>query len=157
MKRFLSLVYRVTPGFVLRFGLYLSNTKFNHGAVAVLSDDAGRVLLLRHVYRKGYPWGFPSGFVNAGEDAAEGALREVREETGLTATITQVGASVLVAPRHLETVVYGCADSTAPLKLCHEIFEGRWIDPADVPKDVAAGLPQEQHAVLVSLTKTRGG
>lgn len=153
MKRFLSLVYRVTPNFVLRLGLYLANAKFNHGAVAVLSDDAGRVLLLRHVYRKGYPWGLPSGFVNVGEDAAAGALREVKEETGLTATVTRVGPSTLIAPRHLETVVYGRAQSSAPLALCHEIFEGRWVDPADIPDDVAAGLPKEQHALLANLAK----
>lgn len=151
MKRFLSLVYRVTPTVLLRFGLYTTNAKFNHGAVAVLSDEAGRVLLLRHVYRKGYPWGFPSGFVNAGEDAAEGALREVKEETGLDATITRVGPSVLVAPRHLETVVFGRADSTAPLTLCHEIFEACWIDPTSLPEDITAGLPPEQHAILSSL------
>lgn len=155
MKQFLSLVYRVTPTFVLRFGLYLTNAKFNHGAVAVLSDDTGRVLLLRHVYRKGYPWGFPSGFVNAGEEAAQGALREVKEETGLDATLTRVGPSVLVAPRHLETVVYGQADSNAPFTLCHEIFEARWIDPAVIPQDVAAGLPSEQHAILSSLTPSQ--
>lgn len=154
MKRLLSFVYRITPAFVLRFGLYSVNAKFNHGAVAVLSDDAGCVLLLRHVYRKGTPWGFPSGFVNAGEEAAEGAVREVKEETGLTATISRVGPSVLVAPRHLETVVYGRADSNAPLTLCHEIFEARWVDPASVPDDVAAGLPKEQHAILSSLASS---
>lgn len=151
MKRFLSFVYGITPNVLLRFGLFLTNAKFNHGAVAVLSDEAGRVLVLKHVYRKGYPWGFPSGFVNVGEEAADGALREVKEETGLVATVTRVGTSALVAPRHLETVVYGRADSNTSLTLCHEIFEARWIDPESVPDDVASGLPAEQKAILSSL------
>ena len=151
MKRFLSAVYRRLPTPFLRMALFLISAKFNHGAAGIYRDATGRVLVLKHVYRKTYPWGFPSGFINTGEDAAAGALRELKEETGLTASVDRVGETTLVAPRHLETVVYGRADSGAPLTLCHEIFEARWVDPAHIPDDVAQGLPPDQHRHILSL------
>ena len=141
------------PSPFLRLGLYVMSAKFNHGAVGIYSDSNGHVLVLNHVYRKGYPWGFPSGFINVGESAADGALRELREETGVPAEIDRVGATTLVAPRHLETVVYGRADSTHPLRLCHEIFEASWVDPRSVPDHIAKGLPPDQIGLMMELGK----
>jgi len=54
---------------------------------AVIRDDAGRVLLVRHVpERSGFwqgRWICPGGRLEVGESLAEGVLREVAEETGL--------------------------------------------------------------------------
>lgn len=155
MKRILSAIYRSLPAFLTRAGLYLFSAKFLHGAVGIFTDDSGRVLVLHHVYRKGYPWGFPSGLVNAGEDAAAGAVRELREETGLTAEVTRVGETFLVDRRHLETIVYGTVGSETPLSLGHEIFEARWVNPLDLPDDVNRGLPPDQHRLMMSLTNEK--
>jgi 8-oxo-dGTP pyrophosphatase MutT (NUDIX family) len=54
------------------------------GARAVLRDDAGRVLLIQRS-DNGH-WALPAGAMELGESIAEAAAREVREETGLTAT-----------------------------------------------------------------------
>lgn len=51
---------------------------------AIVLDGDGRVLLHRHK-RLGI-WLQPGGHVDLGETVAEGAIRETREETGLTAT-----------------------------------------------------------------------
>lgn len=52
------------------------------GGVIYRRADAGvQVLLIRDRYRH---WGFPKGHVEREESAAEAALREVEEETGLT-------------------------------------------------------------------------
>lgn len=48
-------------------------------AGGVVSDGGGRVLM---IFRKGW-WDLPKGHVEAGETAAEAAMREVEEETGL--------------------------------------------------------------------------
>jgi ADP-ribose pyrophosphatase YjhB (NUDIX family) len=62
------------------------------GAAAVVRDDDGRVLLVRRssrVSRSGL-WSVPAGFVEYGEDVREAAARELREETGLEASIGRV-------------------------------------------------------------------
>ncbi|MEF2277865.1 NUDIX hydrolase [Deinococcus sp. YIM 134068] len=54
------------------------------GAGGVVLDGLGRVLLVR--YRSG-AWAFPKGHVEPGETLEQTAVREVAEETGVTARI----------------------------------------------------------------------
>nr|WP_232372794.1 NUDIX domain-containing protein [Acuticoccus mangrovi] len=51
------------------------------GVRCMVVDADRRVLLVRHTYITG--WHFPGGGVDPGETAREGAMRELREETGL--------------------------------------------------------------------------
>ena len=51
------------------------------GVVARRMDGSVHLLLIRDPYGK---WGLPKGHVENGESSCEAALREVREETGLT-------------------------------------------------------------------------
>ena len=51
------------------------------GVVARRVDESVHLLLIRDSYGK---WGLPKGHVENGESSREAALREVREETGLT-------------------------------------------------------------------------
>ncbi len=54
-------------------------------AVGVLILRAREVLLVRRIFEPYLAhWSIPAGFVNAFEDPAAAALRECREETGLT-------------------------------------------------------------------------
>ena len=54
------------------------------GAAAVVLNDRGDVLLVRHTYGK-LNWELPGGASEPGESIVETALRELREETGLEA------------------------------------------------------------------------
>jgi ADP-ribose pyrophosphatase YjhB (NUDIX family) len=60
---------------------------------AVIRDGEGRVLLVKHKAERGGfwqgKWICPGGQLEPGETLAEGALREVREETHLEVKITQ--------------------------------------------------------------------
>lgn len=55
------------------------------GVRCLVLDEADKVLLVRHTYTSG--WHFPGGGVDAHESTREAAMREVREETGLTLAV----------------------------------------------------------------------
>ena len=61
-------------------------------AYALATNDDGRVLLVRVApeYPQAGRWTLPGGGLNFGEDPADGALRELTEETGLVGTITSL-------------------------------------------------------------------
>ena len=105
------------------------------GAVAIIRDDAGRVLLVRQVYARSPEWGLPGGWLNRGETPPEAAVREVSEELGLsvragpvlaTGTGTYgeirlafacalVGERVVTRNAEIEEAAYFAADSLPPL------------------------------------------
>ena len=62
------------------------------GVGAVIEDEVGRVLLVRHVPERGGfwqgKWICPGGRLEFGERIEEGIMREVKEETNLAITLT---------------------------------------------------------------------
>ena len=64
-----------------------TETSISVGVGAVILDDDGRILLVKHVPRKGDFWGgqwmVPGGGLEPGETLEEGVVREVEEETNL--------------------------------------------------------------------------
>ncbi|MFD7402115.1 NUDIX hydrolase [Streptomyces sp. NPDC059866] len=70
-------------------------------AAAVVVDKQGRVLLVRRSETERFlprVWGVPCGKLEPGESAADGALRELKEETGLRGEIVRkVGESSFVS------------------------------------------------------------
>lgn len=52
------------------------------GVISVRKKDVFEVLLVQH--RKGEYWAFPKGHAEIGEEPKETALRELKEETGLS-------------------------------------------------------------------------
>lgn len=79
-------------------------------AAAVIVKD-GRVLLVRRRVKEGsLSWQFPAGEVEAGESAAEAAVREAREETGLTVAEAKV-LGERVHPATGRTMIYVACDA----------------------------------------------
>lgn len=68
--------------------IHFCDPKLAAGALIV---EGGRVLLVQRAVppRKGF-WAMPSGFVECGEQPREALIREIREETGLEATVGRV-------------------------------------------------------------------
>lgn len=73
------------PTRLLRLGIWL-RARFNGvslGVRLIVQDEAGRILLVRHSYVKG--WFLPGGGVTPGEAPMQAAKRELLEETGIEA------------------------------------------------------------------------
>ena len=66
-----------------RWTMSLSHPRFAVTAGAIITDNQGRVLLLKHRFRPGTGWGMPGGFIEEGEQPEEALRRELREEVGL--------------------------------------------------------------------------
>lgn len=68
------------------------------GAAAVIMDSEGRILLVKHNYRK-YNWELPGGLSELNESAEDTAKREVFEETGLEVSVGRL-TGVYYEPIH---------------------------------------------------------
>jgi len=93
--------------------------------------DKLQLLILRH--RMGGHWSFPKGHVESGETEVQTALREVKEETGLTIRLFEgFREQVAYSPRPgiKKDVVYflGFAEDSRTTPQEEEISEIRWID-----------------------------
>ncbi len=114
------------------------------GAVGVILNQAGQVLLLQHVFRPYYPWGLPGGWVERGEDPADTVRREVFEELGLPVEVgplllcqLQGGGLGDTTPAGLGLVYYcrwpgKLADAGGLAQKSGEILAIEWLDPAAI-------------------------
>ncbi|WP_201851156.1 NUDIX domain-containing protein [Myceligenerans indicum] len=64
---------------------YAQLASFHAAAALFVTDDSGRVLLVKPTYRD--HWAFPGGYVDQGETPHAAAARELFEELGLSLTI----------------------------------------------------------------------
>lgn len=114
-------------------------------AAIALRDGEGRVLLARHV--EGDVWVLPGGAIEPRETPEEAAVREMREETGLTVSLTRVagvfsGPAFVVQYRNGDRAsyvitVFEATSDTPNLKLDPtELAEARFVTRSE-----AAALP----------------
>jgi ADP-ribose pyrophosphatase YjhB (NUDIX family) len=148
MDRYRPLFYRVwrrLPRRVQDLLVYLGAPKVTLGVSAVIRDAQGRLLLLRHTYRRP-PWGLPGGLARRGEPPEEALARELREELGTAATIgSLLHADYSVRRRHL-TLYYSAAVAGSP----HHGLETdahRYAGPEELPDLLGASLPPWLRAV----------
>jgi 8-oxo-dGTP diphosphatase len=129
-------LFRALPSPVTCWVVGGLNTRFNISVVGIITSADGRVLVLRHVFRRRYAWGLPAGFLAAGETPEAAMIREAREETGLAVTVDRILAIYPVQPRHMEVVVIGRADGRQPIRPSAEIFEGAFFAPDALPEEI---------------------
>src|SRR5919112_769505 len=120
LKGLLARVWRGSPVFVKRAGVWLTQPRFAVTAGAVISDEGGRVLLLRHVLRRGSGWGIPGGFLNAGEQPEEAVRRELREETGLELDAVELAFVRTLAHVRQVEIIFRCRMRAAALEALEE-------------------------------------
>lgn len=111
-------------------------------AAAVVVDD-GRVLLVRRRVKEGsLSWQLPAGGIEDGESVEEAAIRETKEETGLTVSALRVlGARVHpITGRHMSYVICEAKSGTAFLGDADELAEVQWSDRNEVAERVPDGF-----------------
>lgn len=109
------------------------------GAAAVIWDDQGRVLLVKHSYGR-YNWELPGGGAEEGESIAETATREVREETGLEVVAHHVAGVYYEAGIDMLHFVFHCERreaATVPRPDGLEISECAFCSPAALPGPIS--------------------
>lgn len=127
--------------------VFLTVSRFTRGMTmgvrALVIDDNGRVLLLRHTYVNG--WYFPGGAIDPGEHAFDAVARELTEEAGIALSgpprLVSVFQNVHASARD-HVVLFHCPDWTQehePQVPNKEIAEIGFFPMDDLPQDISPG------------------
>ncbi|MDQ1728532.1 MAG: hypothetical protein QOD33_657 [Pyrinomonadaceae bacterium] len=137
LNDFLGAIWRRTPKFLRRWTVRFGHPQFAVSAGAVISDERGRVLLLKHRFRAGSGWGMPGGFLEKGEQPEAGLRRELREEIGLEVTqLKLLAVRAFRKPRQVEIVFTGRARGDTD-QFSFEIKEAVWFKLEELPRSLA--------------------
>ncbi len=144
-------VFQRLPRRVRRWVVRAITPNYTVGAVCLIERDDGKVLLVRQAYRQ--RWGVPGGLLQRGEDAGDGARREVLEEVGLQVDLLGEPAVVVeAAPQRIDLVYRArpAAGATAAnaRPTSPEIVEVAWFAPDALPE-----LQHETATALVALAR----
>jgi ADP-ribose pyrophosphatase YjhB (NUDIX family) len=133
--------YRLFRSLPLRVRIRLVRAltpNFTVGAVVLLRDPAGALLLLRQP--PGFGWSLPGGLLDRREEPAHAAARELREETGIelspdALTPTQPNARINVTAQQIDAVFTATVDRDATTFELDpvEVLEAGWFAPAALP------------------------
>ncbi len=121
-----------------------------HVAVAII-EDGGEMLILRRSEEQmlGGLWEFPGGKLEPGETAAEAAVRETLEETGLNVAARREVAVVRHAYSHFRITMHAFACALeSPREQLRCDRPSQWIRPAQV-RDFA--FPKANHKIFAAL------
>ena len=130
------------PGWLRHVFLRILNPSFMVGAMALIQDDQGRVLVLEHTYRRRVPWGLPGGWLKHAESPETGLAREVLEETGLRVHVVALLAADFWGNSQLD-LLYQCTVESGSYQPSDETGLHRWVLPAQLPE-----LLPNQRALL---------
>ena len=103
------------------------------GAMALIQDDHGRVLVLEHTYRREIPWGLPGGWLKHAESPEAGLAREVFEETGFRIRVEQLLAADFWGSGQLD-LLYRCTIESGTYQQSDETARHQWLEPSQLPE-----------------------
>ena len=142
--------WRALPPRVRRWSMRATQARFTVTAGALIFNDAGQILLLKHRFRAGSGWGIPGGFLEIGEQPEQALRRELREEIGLEVSHVEIfTARSFKRPRQVE-ILFRCRPSSqgsqaAQIKpLTMEVERAEWFSVQNLPD----GLPNDQRLLI---------
>jgi len=144
LKRFLSKFWRRVPARIRRWTIRYSNARFTVTAGAIIFNEQGHVLLLKHLFRAGSGWGLPGGFLQAGEQPLEALRRELQEEIHLEIENIEIfWTRSFARPQQVEILFLGEAGGH-PKSQSIEVERASWFSIDDLP----SGLPKDQKSLV---------
>ncbi len=153
MMKSLLRIWRVFPQWMHVLAAKLLRPKFIVAVAALIFDERGRILLFKHTYRK-LAWGIPAGALEYGEQPEDGILREIHEETGMTAKVERLLRGESSSHYHHVSLIYLCSIVSGEFKSTYEISEIRYFDVNDLPpmlfdeKDLIRSVYSELYETL---------
>lgn len=122
--------------------VYRAQNKFLVAVLGIFTNEAGEILLLKHVYRE-EPWGIPGGWMEL--ERPEIALeREIEEETGLS-----------IKSVELVKAIYGTKPNRVDLIFRGRVLEGNFKQSSEISEimyctidNLPDGLPLEQRRLI---------
>ena len=129
----------------------VTHARFTVTAGALIFNDAGEILLLKHRFRAGSGWGLPGGFLEKGEQPLEALKRELREEIGIDVESVEIfAARSFKKPRQVE-VLFRCRANADPKPQTMEVERAGWFSIDSLPE----GLPRDQRRLVEGAAQTK--
>jgi ADP-ribose pyrophosphatase YjhB (NUDIX family) len=136
-------------------GVWLLSPKFMVGVVAYVTDDEGRVLLVRHTYKGKSPWGLPGGGLHPDESLEDCVRREVREEAGIEVRVERLLAAEAHYDQRLVDLMFACkpqpSQSLDTFRPSPEISEARFFPLDQLPEGTA---PAQRRRIRIALKRS---
>ena len=113
--------------------------------ITLVPKDGGLVLVKRKVEPRAGMWALPGGFMEAGESAEEGAIREVKEETGLDVEIDRFVGSFCSTKKSLNQLllIFLAKPTTGTPVANDDALEARVFKKDELPNEIAFPLHQK--------------
>jgi len=134
-KRILLRIWRDVPfpGWLRHLFLRVLNPSFMVGAMALIQDSDGRMLVVEHTYRRDVPWGLPGGWLKHAESPESGLAREVLEETGLCVRVDELLAADFYGLGQLD-LLFRCSVLSGSYRPSDETRLHMWTMPEGLPR-----------------------
>jgi len=109
------------------------------GVAAVVLDESGRILLVRHTYGR-LNWELPGGASEPGETFEETAVRELGEETGLAGQVGRLTGIYYKREDDSHHLVFRCTvenDSEPARPTSAEVSDCGYWSPDALPRPIS--------------------
>jgi 8-oxo-dGTP diphosphatase len=144
LQKLIGKLWRALPSRVRRWSMRATQTRFTVTAGAVIFNDEGHVLLLKHSFRAGSGWGIPGGFLEAGEHPEQALRRELHEEIGLEVRQVEIFTARSFKRSQQVEILFRCRANGAVKPQTIEIEQAQWFSVHSLPD----GLPNDQRLLI---------